>query len=223
MFDKKKKSTAEELVIEYLKKNNDLFVHHPDLLEKLEFPVQLKGSNKIIDLNAYRSKKIKDDYESLKKHMTNMLKTGSSNLMSQKRILKSSIKILKTKTITNLINVIINDLHNLLSCDIIKCFFTSNRIKHNGINKIGNKVVLKYFLNKNKTYLKQDPDGIPLFFSNKSKIVKSYILLKIAYDQENFIIAMGSKNKNKFTKDQEVDLIEYLIQVMQIKLIDLKL
>ena len=31
-----------------LKKNNDLFVHHPDLLEKLEFPVQLKGSNKII-------------------------------------------------------------------------------------------------------------------------------------------------------------------------------
>jgi hypothetical protein len=32
---------------------------------------------------------------------------------------------------------------------------------------------------------------------------------------------MGSKDINKFTKDQKVDLIEYLIQVIQIKLLDL--
>jgi len=32
---------------------------------------------------------------------------------------------------------------------------------------------------------------------------------------------MGSKDINKFTKDQRVDLIEYLIQVIQIKLVDL--
>ena len=41
------------------------------------------------------------------------------------------------------------------------------------------------------------------------------------YGSDRFIVAMGSKNVNKFTKDQQVDLIEYLIQIIQIKLIDL--
>jgi uncharacterized protein YigA (DUF484 family) len=60
-----------------------------------------------------------------------------------------------------------------------------------------------------------------LFFPNKSKIIKSYLLLKIVYGSNRFIVAMGSKNVNKFTKDQKVDLVEYLIQVIQIKLVDL--
>ena len=47
------------------------------------------------------------------------------------------------------------------------------------------------------------------------------MLLKIVYGPDRFIVAMGSKDVNKFTKDQRVDLIEFLIQVIQIKLVDL--
>jgi hypothetical protein len=46
-------------------------------------------------------------------------------------------------------------------------------------------------------------------------------LLKIVYGSDRFIVAMGSKDINKFTKDQKVDLVEYLIQIIQIKLVDL--
>ena len=67
----------------------------------------------------------------------------------------------------------------------------------------------------------QKAAGIPLFFPNKSKIIKSYILLKMVYGEDRFIVAMGSKDANKFTKDQQVDLVEYLIQIIQIKLVDL--
>ena len=53
------------------------------------------------------------------------------------------------------------------------------------------------------------------------KIIKSYMLLKIVYGSDRFIVAMGSKNVNKFTQDQQVDLIEFLIQIIQIRLVDL--
>ena len=79
-----------------------------------------------------------------------------------------------------------------------------------------------FFKDKPQTYLNQNPKGIPIFFPNKSKLIKSYILLKIIYDSDRFYLAMGSKNPSKFTKDQKVDLIEYLIQIIQIKLINLK-
>ena len=221
MTKKNDKGSTEELIIQYLKKNNNFFLDFPNLLDVLNFPAQIKESNKIIDLNVYRSKKVKNDYEQLKKQMTEILKAGSSHLVSQKRILKTSLKILNTKSLTKLINVIVNDLGSLLACDLVNCFFTSNRFKQSGISQIDNKIATSYFRDKPQTYLNQNPKGISLFFPNKSRIIKSYMLLKIVYGPDRFIVAMGSKNVNKFTKDQQVDLIEYLIQIIQIKLIDL--
>ena len=221
MSIKKKQSSTEELVLQYLIKNKDLFVRHPELIDQLEFPSQFKNTNKIIDLNVYRSKKLKSDYDYLKKQMSEILKAGSSHIVSQKRILKTSLKILNTKSLTKLIDVIVNDLGSLLVCDLVNCYFTSDKIKHDCISQMDNKIATSYFRDKPQTYLNQNPKGIPLFFPNKSKIVKSYILLKIVYGADRFIVAMGSKDANKFTKDQQVDLIEYLIQIIQIKLVDL--
>ena len=150
--------------------------------------------------------------------MSEILKAGSSHIVSQKRILKTSLKILNTKSLSKLIDVIVNDLGILLVCDLVNCFFTSDKIKHPKINQMDNKIATSYFKDKPQTNLNQNPKGIPLFFPNNSKIIKSYILLKIVFGSDRFIVAMGSKDRKKFTKDQKVDLIEYLIQVIQIKL-----
>ncbi len=187
----------------------------------LSFPNQIERSDKIIDLNAYRSKKIKNDYDQIKKQMSEILKAGSNHMASQKRILKTSLKVLNTKSLTKLIDVIVSDLGPLLACDIVNCFFTNNTLKHTGLSQIDNRIASSYFRDKPQTNLNQNPKGIPLFFPNKSKIIKSYLLLKIVYGSNRFIVAMGSKDVNKFTKDQKVDLVEYLIQVIQIKLVDL--
>ena len=221
MTNKKTQDSSIELVIQYLKKNKKLFIYYPELLEQLEFPSKFKDTDKIVDLNAYRSQKFKNNYDRLKKQMSEVLKAGSSHIVSQKRILKTSLKILNTKSLAKLIDVIVNDLGSLLACDLVNCYFTSDKIKHDCISQMDNKIATSYFRDKPQTYLNQNPKGIPLFFPNKSKIVKSYILLKIVYGTDRFIVAMGSKDVNKFTKDQQVDLIDYLIQIIQIKLVDL--
>ena len=48
MPSKNDKSSAEELVIQYLKKNKNIFLDYPELLNELNFPAQIKESNKII-------------------------------------------------------------------------------------------------------------------------------------------------------------------------------
>ena len=104
------KDSTKELVIQYLKKNNNFFLDNPDLLEEINLPVKQKNSNKIVDLNAYRSNKIEKEYERLKNQLSEILKAGSSHIVSQKRILKTSLKILNTKSLSKLIDVIVNDL-----------------------------------------------------------------------------------------------------------------
>ena len=218
MTKKYDNSSSEELVKNFLKKNKNFFLKHSELLKELQFPLKDEGSDKVIDLQVYRYKKINQENIDLQNQMTQILLAGKSHIQSQKRILKSSIKILNCKSLTKVFSVILSDFKSLLGCDYINCFSTNNNINLNEVQKLDTRVAKSYFRDKAITNLNQNPKGILLFFPNKSAQIKSYILLKINYQEDMFVVAMGSKDINKFNPDQQVDLIEYLIKIIEIKI-----
>ena len=211
-------SSAEELVQNFLKKNKNFFIKHPELLKELQFPLKDEGSDKVIDLQVYRYKKINQENINLQNQMTQILLAGKSHMQSQKRILKSSLKILNSKSLAKVFSVILSDFKTLLRCEYINCFSTNNNIGINEVQKIDSRVAKSYFRDKAMTNLNQNPKGVLLFFPNKSLQIKSYILLKINFQEDMFVVAMGSKDINKFNPDQQVDLIEYLVKIIEIKI-----
>ena len=211
-------SSPEELVKNFLKKNKNFFLKHPDLLKELQFPTKNRESDKVIDLQVYRYKKINQENIDLQNQMTQILLAGKSHMQSQKRILKSSTKILNCKSLKKIFEVILSDFKILLGCEYINCFSTNNNVGINEVQKIDTRVAKSYFRDKAITNLNQNPKGVLLFFPNKSPQIKSYILLKINFQEDMFIVAMGSKDINKFNPDQQVDLIEYLIKIIEIKI-----
>ena len=211
-------SSPEELVKNFLKKNKNFFLKHADLLKELQFPTKNRESDKVIDLQVYRYKKINQENIDLQNQMTQILLAGKSHMQSQKRILKSSIKILNCKSLKKVFEVILSDFKILLGCEYINCFSTNNNVGINEVQKIDTRVAKSYFRDKAITNLNQNPKGVLLFFPNKSPQIKSYILLKINFQEDMFVVAMGSKNINKFNPDQQVDLIEYLIKIIENKI-----
>jgi len=211
-------SSPEELVKNFLKKNKNFFIKHPELLKELQFPLKNQESEKVVDLQVYRYKKINQANIDLQNQMTQILLAGKSHMQSQKRILKSSIKILNCKSLKKVFEVILSDFKILLGCEYINCFSTNNNVGINEVQKIDARVAKSYFRDKAITNLNQNPKGMLLFFPNKSLKIKSYILLKINFQEDIFIVAMGSKDINKFNPDQQVDLIEYLIKIIEIKI-----
>ena len=218
MTRKDDNGSNEELVKNFLKKNKNFFIKHPELLKEIQFPLRDEGSDKVIDLQVYRYKKINQENIDLQNQMTQILLAGKSHMQSQKRILKSSLKVLNCKSLTKILSVILSDFKLLLGCDYINCFSTNNNIDLKEVQKLDTRVAKSYFRDKSMTNLNQNPKGVLLFFPNKSAQIKSYILLKINYQEDMFVVAMGSKDINKFNPDQHVDLIEYLIKIIEIKI-----
>ena len=218
MNKKDENSSGEELVQNFLKKNKNFFIKHPELLKELQFPLKDEGSDKVIDLQVYRYQKINQENIDLQNQMTQILLAGKSHIQSQKRILRSSLKILNSKSLAKVFSVILSDFKILLGCEYINCFSTNNNIDINEVQKIDSRVAKSYFRDKAITNLNQNPKGVLLFFPNKSQQIKSYILLKINFQEDMFVVAMGSKDINKFNPDQQVDLIEYLIKIIEIKI-----
>jgi hypothetical protein len=211
-------SSAEELVQNFLKKNKNFFIKHPELLKELQFPLKEEGSDKVIDLQVYRYKKINQENIDLQNQMTQILLAGKSHMQSQKRILKSSFKILNSKSLAKVFSVILSDFKTLLGCEYINCFSTNNNIDINEVQKIDSRVAKSYFRDKAMANLNQNPKGMLLFFPNRSAQIESYILLKINFQEDIFVVAMGSKDINKFNPDQQVDLIEFLIKIIENKI-----
>jgi len=218
MTKKSNNSSSEELVKNFLKKNKNFFLKHSELLKELQFPLKDEGSDKVIDLQVYRYKKINQENIDLQNQMTQILLAGKSHMQSQKRILKSSLKILNCKSLVKVFSVVLSDFKTLLGCDYVNCFSTNNNIDLNEVQKLDTRIAKSYFREKAMTNLNQNPKGVLLFFPNKSAQIKSYILLKINYQEDMFVVAMGSKDINKFNPDQQVDLIEYLIKIIEIKI-----
>jgi len=212
----------EKEIINFLKKNRNFFIKNSDLVNELNFPTQDNSSDKVIDLEAYRYKKISQQNIDLQNQMTKVLLAGKSHLNAQKRILKSTIRILNIKSLPKLIGLIKNDLKIILGCDEMNFFITNENISAENLSQLDTKIANSYFKNKMVTNLNQNPKGLLLFFPNKSAIVKSYILLKIKFHGDSIILAMGSKDKNKFTIDMQTDLVEYLIKIIEINLLNIK-
>jgi len=213
---------SEKKIIDFLKKNKNFFIKNSDLVKDLNFPLSDNSSDKVIDLEAYRYKKISQQNIDLQNQMTKVLIAGKSHLNAQKRVLKSTIRILNIKNLPKLIELIKNDLKIILGCDEMNCFITNENVKAENLAQLDNKIANSYFKNKIVTNLNQNPKGLLIFFPNKSKIIKSYILLKVKFGEDIIILAMGSKDKNKFTADMQTDLVEYLIKIIEINLLNIK-
>ena len=213
---------SEKQIINFLKKNKNFFIKNSELVNELNFPTVDNSSDKVVDLEAYRYKKISQQNIDLQNQMTKVLLAGKSHLNAQKRILKSTIRILNVKNLQKLISLIKNDLKIILGCDEMNCFVTNENIRSENLSQLDNKIANSYFKNKMVTNLNQNPKGLLLFFPNKSATIKSYILLKVKFREDSLILAMGSNNKNKFTVDMQTDLVEYLIKIIEVNLVNMK-
>ena len=69
-YQNKMSKNDEEYLIKYLKKNKNFFVKYPDLAKQLNFPLKDKSNDKVIDLEAYRYKKISRENIDLQNQMT---------------------------------------------------------------------------------------------------------------------------------------------------------
>ena len=84
-----KDENREKEIINFLKKNKNFFIKNSEIVNELNFPTQDNSSDKVIDLEAYRYKKISQQNIDLQNQMTKVLLAGKSHLNAQKRILKS--------------------------------------------------------------------------------------------------------------------------------------
>ena len=95
-----------------------------------------------------------------------ILRYFSADLSCQQDIIILAKEIIRSEP---KLDILINNMKTLLACDFVNCYFTSNKLKYNGLNQIDNRVALSYFRNEFQINLNQNSKGILVFFLNLVK------------------------------------------------------
>ncbi len=227
-MDKKEnqiKQISEEEVIKYLKKNKNFLINNSDLLNLLEFPSKWKSSKNVIDFNYQQSKKLQKQNNLLKSIIKEILKTEKENFVSQNNILKMSLQIANTQNLNELIKTIRKNSKILLGVEFINIISNNKHFIESDENKMviyqdpHNTKIQKIFKNDDPIYLNKDDSLNFILYRKNSKFIKSNIVLKLIISKKYFVfICFGSKNKNKFTKKQGYELINFLVKVCEGKI-----
>ena len=117
-----RKKIGEKEIVRFLKKNPDFFLKNIEVLDHLKFPKNFDyKSNDVIFFKDWI-------LHSIKKKYNNLLSDVKHNFFTQKKILETTIKLLKIKSKKELSHYLLNEIKNDLEIDCFILASSNNEI-----------------------------------------------------------------------------------------------
>jgi len=230
MISKSEKVNVDAIqVTNYLRKNPDFLVEHPELLNILAPPTRWEegdGGN-IVDIQTSMLDRMRNESTNLKDAANLLISTTRSNMMVQTRTHAAVIAILGADNLERLIHVVCFDLPLLLDIDAASlCLETKEENPQNlddiNIRWIPPGTVNKVLGSVNEfvqliEYTKDDGE----VFGESAGLVKSAALgrLQPGYGNPDGLLALGSRNRGAFHNGQGTDLLIFLTRVLELTLL----
>ena len=211
-----RKKIGEKEIVRFLKKNPDFFLKNIEVLDHLKFPKNFDyKSNDVIFFKDWI-------LHSIKKKYNNLLSDVKHNFFTQKKILETTIKLLKIKSKKELSHYLLNEIKNDLEID---CFILAS--SNNEILKFGGTFyqtsVLNKVYNNNKIIIMDAIDQKVNLFKNENKKIYSnaIISLRVSLFEKPTIIVLGSCKKI-FLENKGTEFVSFIGKVIEEKIKQLK-
>lgn len=211
-----RKKIGEKEVIKFLKNNPDFFLKNMQLLDYLKFPQNFENkSNEVIFFKDWILNSIKRKYNEL-------LSDVKHNFFTQKKILETTIKLLKIKSKKEFSFYLLNEIENDLEVD---CFILAS--SNNEILKFGGiffeSSILNKVYNNNKIIIMDAIDQQVDLFKNVNKKIYSNAIfsLRVSLFEKPTIIVLGSCKKI-FLENKGTEFVSFIGKVIEEKIEQLK-
>ena len=208
-----KKKNTEDKIKSFLEENPNFFIDKPELLNKLNFPLNMENTSKnsVVSFKDWMLDTLKSKY-------TNLISISKHNFFTQKKIFSLILQILTFKNINNFSNFITKKLPTELN--LKKVFFASSK---GDITKLGGKKIkdsiINHIFNENNVLLMDAVDDEYKLFGKCQKQIYSNAIFSLDYEIFNCptLLIFGSEDKI-FIGNKGTDLIRFLCMVINIKI-----
>ncbi len=191
--------------------------------------------NKVVDLRSVALQKTEGELKKLKRSNQQVIATAYENLVGMKQVHQAVLKSLEQNNFSDFIKILNTEVCEILKVDCIKLILETHSLLGNK-SKQGAKLIQPQELfptNFVDTYISQGknngtndivlrpiPKGSSQLYGEVSKKLKSEGCIKLKIGNQNIIgiLALASKEKEKFTAQQGVELLKFMGSVFELRI-----
>ena len=196
-------------VADYLRRNPDFLVSHPDLLDRLTPPSRTTGDG-VVDMQAFMIGRLRGRHDAL-------LQTGRRNLSKQSQINHAVIALLGAATLEHLIEIVATDLPRALHLDVAAlCVEGAGGPNVMGVGCLAPGLVDEA-LGPGRHMLIVAGDGDERLFGAGAGLVASAALirLRLGGGAPPALLALGSRHGERFPTGQGGEALIFLGRVLE--------
>ncbi len=212
-----KKKIKKNQILDFLEQNPNFFIENQDILSKINFPLVQRKNNESQKVISFKDWIIFN----LKKVQRKIIENAKYNFVTQTKVHRVVLEIIKKKNLSKLMTLLIKELPKTFELEIVNIVTSDLKISKN-FNLIykTKESIDKIYGDKNRLVMDAVENETNIF-ETKNKIYSNAIF---SLDKEIFksesLLVYGSKDKH-FIDNSAYDLIYFLSKVLQEKLIQL--
>ncbi len=214
----------DEQVAEYLRRNPDFLIRHPDLVSALVPPARHCGDG-VVDMQQFMVERLQRDARVLREARDSLIRTSRANLSSQQRIHKTVLALLAAPSFEHLIEAATVDLAVNLGVDVAALCVegTENppaRYRRAGMRVLEPGTVDRLLGPGVEIILRPDADPAREVFSGAAGLVRSEALIRLEYSSAapTGLLALGAREPGTFDPGQGTELLLFLSRALGLSL-----
>lgn len=223
--------TADQVAV-YLRRNPGFLQQYPDIAAVLYAPDRFAGGEDggsgVVDLQRYMVERLRSDMDQVQVRNARLIDTSRENLVGQRRIHEGVLAMLGAQSFEQLIEVVTTDLAIHLDIDVVSiCIESAQKLpdvplRHSLV--IMDEGLVDEVMGPGVDCLLRDA-GSPapdreLVFGGGAGLIDSDALLRIQPHPSTpqGILALGSREPDKFSPDQGTELLLFLARCFELSL-----
>jgi uncharacterized protein len=203
-------------VVDYLRKNPDFFVHHPDILDELEWPKRYDGEQ-VIDLQHEALRR-------LRAKQSMLVDNSRSNMSVQLATHEAVLAMLEARTLDEFIGIIQDEVPILLDIDMA-AIALEGEVDDINISAEGMPVLLpigevhKRLGDEDVTLISKIEKGDELFGATRD-LVRSVAIARLYHSDvmPAGLLILGSRIEDTFNPHQGTELITFMARAAEIQI-----
>lgn len=208
-------------VLEFLRRNPGFLQDHPELISTLPDDVRSAGNN-IVDFQQLMVQKLRQDKQRAEDRQRLLVDNVRSNMTVQARMHAGILRMLESRDLDELMEIIGNEVSLMLEVDAITISLESMSANDKNAMFNGIRIVEPHFVDNHlgsdrDSVLQANVTGDPRLFGSAARLIKSHALIRlnIAPNMPDALIAFGSRDPLLFANGQGTELVAFLSAVIE--------
>ena len=209
-------------VVAYLREHPDFLDRHPEALQLVRAPARKTGDS-VLDFQHFMLERLRRDVVRLEDERNSLISTSRGNLVSQCRVHKAVMTMLRAANFEHLLQIVTTDLAILLDVDVVTLGVESTaarmtRLPVPGIHLLRSGAVDALLGPGRDALLSSDIQADPALFGAAAGLVCSQALLRLSISRSGPIglMCIGTRRPDTFHPGLGSELLTFLARVLGI-------